>query len=263
MAQFQEKTTVLRVEQFTDQHFRITLEAPQIAAAARPGQFVMIRTGRGKDPLLRRPFSIHQTSANHTIQVYFKVVGRGTDILARVREGEIVSVFGPLGRGYKIVKDAPAVLVGGGLGIAPLLFLAKEISRQRKEANHEDLILLGARDKSEIEPLIDDFLKFGLHVQTATDDGSLGHHGFVTELLQQHDLPANTVVYSCGPEPMMAGVHAICKNKGFACQVSVESVMACGMGACLGCTKPAKNGTYTHVCIHGPVYNSEELVWNI
>ncbi len=262
MAQFQEKTTVLRVEQFTDLHFRITLEAPQIAAVARPGQFVMIRAGRGKDPLLRRPFSIHQTSANNTIQIYFKVVGRGTDILARVRDGEQVSVFGPLGRGFRIVKDAPAVLVGGGLGIAPLLFLAKEISRQKKNSS-EDHILLGARDKSEIAPLIDDFQKFGLHVQTATDDGSLGHQGFVTELLQQHDLPADTVVYCCGPEPMMAGVHAICKNSGFSCQVSVESVMACGMGACLGCTRPAKNGTYTHVCINGPVYNSEELVWSI
>lgn len=262
MAQFQEKTTVVRVEQFTDQHFRITLEAPHLAKHARPGQFVMIRTGRGKDPLLRRPFSIHQTSTNNTIQIYFKVVGRGTDILARVRDGENISVFGPLGRGYKIVKDAPAVLVGGGLGIAPLLFLAKEISRQKKSAD-EDLILLGARDKSEIEPLMNDFQKFGLRVLTATDDGSLGHHGFITELLQQHDLPANTVVYSCGPEPMMAGVSAICKQHGYACQVSVESVMACGMGACLGCTRPAKNGTYTHVCIHGPVYNAEELVWNI
>jgi len=262
MAQYQEKTTVLRVEQFTDLHFRITLEAPQIAAIARPGQFVMIRTGRGKDPLLRRPFSIHQTSTNNTIQIYFKVVGRGTDILARVRDGEQISVFGPLGRGFRMVKEAPAVLVGGGLGIAPILFLAKEISRLRKNSN-EDLILLGARDKSEIAPLINDFQQFGLRVQTATDDGSLGHHGFVTELLQQHDLPPETVVYACGPEPMMARLSAICKTAGYACQVSVESVMACGMGACLGCTRPAKNGTYTHVCLHGPVYNAEDLVWNI
>ena len=262
MSQYQEKTTVLRVEQFTDLHFRITLEAPQIAAAARPGQFVMIHTGRGKDPLLRRPFSIHQTSGERTIQIYFKVVGRGTDILARVRDGETLSVFGPLGRGYRVKTDGPAVLVAGGLGIAPMLFLAKEISRVKKDST-EDLILLGARDKAEIVPLIDDFQQFGIHVQTATDDGSHGHHGFVTELLMQHELSKKSTVYSCGPEPMMAGVAGICKAAGIACQVSVESVMACGMGACLGCTRPAKNGTYTHVCINGPVYNAEELIWNI
>lgn len=262
MSQYQEKATVVRVEQFSEKNFRLTLDCPLIAESAKPGQFVMIRTAVGKDPLLRRPFSIHQTSKSGRIQIYFKVVGRGTHILAHVKIGEELSVFGPLGKGFRLNALAPAVIVGGGLGIAPMLFLAKENSRLKKNCDN-DLIILGAREKNEIAPLLDDFRQFGLKLLTATDDGSLGHHGFVTEVLQSVELPAGCIVYACGPEPMMAGVNEICRFQGIHCQVSVESVMACGMGACLGCSRPAKKGTYTHVCLNGPVYDAEELIWNI
>ena len=262
MSQYQEKTTIVRVEQFSDTHYRLTLDSPLIAESAKPGQFVMIRTGIGKDPLLSRPFSIHQTSKGGRIQIYFKVVGRGTHILAHVKKGEELSVFGPLGKGFKLKADSPAVIVGGGLGIAPMLFLAKENCRIKKSCS-DDLIVLGAREKNELAPLLDDFRQFGLRLLTATDDGSLGHHGLVTEVLQSIEMPSDCVVYACGPEPMMAGVNAICRAQTITCQVSVESVMACGMGACLGCSRPAKNGTYTHVCLNGPVYDAEELIWNI
>jgi dihydroorotate dehydrogenase electron transfer subunit len=262
MAQSQEKATVTRVERFSETNYRLTLDCPRIAHSATPGQFVMIRTGPGKDPLLRRPFSIHQTSDAGLLQIYFKVVGRGTEILAHNRPGEELSVFGPLGRGYRIDTTAPSVIVGGGLGIAPLLFLVKENCRLKEDCS-SDLIILGAREKVEIEPLLDDFRKFNLGILTATDDGSLGHLGFVTEVLEQIQLPAGCTVYSCGPEPMMAGVSEICRFMGISCQVSVESVMACGMGACLGCSRPARNGVYTHVCVNGPVYDAEELVWKI
>lgn len=262
MSQYQENATVARVEQFSDKNFRLTLDCPLIAASAKPGQFVMIRTGTGKDPLLRRPFSIHQTSSGGRIQLYFKVVGRGTEILARVKQGEEVSVLGPLGRGFRLFADAPAVIVGGGLGMAPMLFLAKENCRLKKDCG-QDLLLLGAREKEEVEPLLEDFRQFGLRLLTATDDGSLGHHGYITELMQTIPLPPRCTVYVCGPEPMMAGVSKICKLQGVPCQASVESVMACGMGACLGCSRPAKNGTYTHVCVNGPVYDAEELLWNM
>lgn len=261
MAQYQENATVTRIEQLSDSNYRITARAPQIAGAARPGQFVMVRTGATKDPLLRRPFSIHQTSAEGGVQLYFKVVGRGTDILAHVKEGEDISIFGPLGKGFRISAGAPAVLIGGGLGIAPLLFLAKEISRQKKQAQ-EDIIILGGRSQEEVEPLLADFQQFGFQLLPATDDGSLGYHGFVTEVFESLKLVLDSTVYACGPEPMMAGVHEICKKRKLACQVSVESVMACGMGACLGCSRPARNGTYTHVCCNGPVYKAEELIWN-
>ena len=262
MAQYQENATVRRVEDLGADNFRMTLDSPQISKGAQPGQFVMVATGPGQDPLLRRPFSIHQTTSKGELQLYFKVVGRGTEILSHVREGEQVSVFGPLGKGFRLVKDHPAVLIGGGLGIAPLLFLGKALCRL-KIALEGDSIILGARSKNELEPLVADFEQIGQNLLLATDDGSLGHHGFVTEILKAAELPDDSIIYCCGPEPMMAAVAKICHDRGWGCQVSVESVMACGMGACLGCSKPSKNGTYTHVCLNGPVYNAEDLVWNI
>ncbi len=262
MSQYQENATVTRVEQFSPTNYRLTLDCPKVAGCAKPGQFVMIKTGIGKDPLLRRPFSIHQTTLEGKIQIYFKVVGRGTDILAHVKEKETLSVFGPLGRGYRLNKNAPTVIVGGGLGIAPLLFLVKENCRLKKDCR-QDLVILGARQKSEIEPLLDDFRQFGISILTATDDGSLGHQGVVIEILDSIELPAGCTVYGCGPEPMLAGLSGFCASRGIPCQVSVESVMACGMGACLGCSRHAGNGGYTHVCLNGPVYDAEDLLWNM
>lgn len=259
MSQYQENATVARIEQFANNNFRLTLHCPQIAASAKPGQFVMIRAGVSKDPLLRRPFSIHQTSTGGRIQIYFKVVGRGTEILAQVKKDQEVSVLGPLGQGFRLNLNTPAIFVGGGLGIAPMLFLAKENCRLKRKCS-DDLIVLGAREKSELEHLLDDFKRLGLRLLTATDDGSLGHHGFVTEIMQSA-LPLGCTVYACGPEAMMAGVNKICQSQGIPCQVSVESVMACGMGACLGCSRPAKDGTYTHVCLNGPVYDAGDLLW--
>jgi dihydroorotate dehydrogenase electron transfer subunit len=261
MSQYQENATVTRVEQFSPRNFRITFQAPSISGSARPGQFVMVKAGVGKDPLLRRPFSIHQTSFDGALQLYFRVVGRGTDILARVKVGEEVSLFGPLGRPFRLDHSRPAIIVGGGLGIAPLLFLAKENCRVKKDCSR-DLLVLGGREKVEVEPLLDDFNEFGLATYTATDDGSLGHQGYAMEILETLELPGDGILYVVGPEAMLAAANDFAKRKGLPCQVSVESVMACGMGACLGCTRLAKNGTYTHVCLHGPVYDAEKLVWS-
>jgi dihydroorotate dehydrogenase electron transfer subunit len=262
MSQYQENATVTRVERFSERNYRVTVHSPQVSAAALPGQFVMIKAGLGKDPLLRRPFSIHQTTSEGDLQLYFKVVGRGTDILSRVKKDEVISVFGPLGRGYRLDENSPSVFLGGGLGIAPLLFLAKENCRIKKHCG-QDLLILGGREKSELEPLLTDFNEFGLSTFTSTDDGSLGHKGNAVEILETIDLPEHCTVYACGPEPMLAAASGFCKKNTIPCQVSVESVMACGMGACLGCSRPAKNGTYTHVCLNGPVYDAEKLVWNI
>lgn len=260
MSQYQENARIIRFEQLTEENVRLTLQSDEIASVAKAGQFVMIRTAMGKDPLLRRPFSIHQTSSNGTIQILFKVTGRGTSLLAHAKVGEELSVFGPLGHGFDIRPDKPACLIGGGMGIAPMLFLAKSICQQKKGVT-EDIILFGGRNKSEVEPLAGDFEQFGMRLQTATDDGSYGQKGFVTELVKDLDLPANSVVYACGPEAMMKALNEFCEIKGLECQVSVESVMACGMGACLGCNIPAKSGEYVHVCFEGPVFQAEDLVW--
>ncbi len=263
MPQYQEKTIVTRVEQLSADNVRLTLKAPDIAGTCKPGQFVMIRTAAGKDPLLRRPFSIHQADAAGSIQIYFKIVGRGTEILARVREGEELSVFGPLGKGFRINENVPVCLIGGGLGIAPMLFLAKEISRRKRVNTDNDIIILGGRSKGDVEPLMADFKQINMQTQAATDDGSFGEHGFVTDVLRKVQLSSNTIVYACGPEPMMGAIAAYCNDHNLECQVSVESVMACGMGACLGCNRPVDDGKYVHVCLDGPVFDAKELKWNL
>lgn len=260
MAQYQENATIIRFEQLTEDNIRLTLQSDNIAAVAKPGQFVMIRTALGKDPLLRRPFSIHQSSTNGRIQILFKVTGRGTSLLAHCKEGENLSVFGPLGHGFDIRPDRPACLVGGGMGIAPMFFLAKMICRMKK-STASDLIVFGGRTRKEVEPLVADFEQMGVRLLTATDDGTYGAKGFVTELIHGLELPRETVVYGCGPHAMMHQLHIFCHSRGMECQVSVESVMACGMGACLGCNIPAKNGEYVHVCYEGPVFKAEDLVW--
>ena len=152
--------------------------------------------------------------------------------------------------------------MGGGLGIAPLLFLAKEISLSTRDHSN-DRILLGGRSSAEVEPLVADFEEIGLPVSCVTDDGSYGSKGFVTALLESQELPPGTQVYACGPDPMLEVVQHQCRTRGFGCQVSIESVMACGMGACLGCNVSGSNGGYVHVCIDGPVFRAEELQWNM
>lgn len=262
MPQYQEKTIVTRIEQLSEENARLTLKAPLIAAAAKAGQFVMIKAAAGRDPLLRRPFSIHQIDSSGHIQIYFRIVGKGTELLARAKVGEEISVFGPLGRGFRIPESAPVCLVGGGLGIAPMLFLNKEVCRVKKGCAN-DLLVLGGRTASDVEPLVPDFQQMGMQIMSATDDGTYGKQGNVTDILKSVDLPGDTVVFACGPEPMMAAVAFYCKQNGLACQVSVESVMACGMGACLGCNRPAPDGGYVHVCLDGPVFDAEEMVWSL
>lgn len=261
MSQFKEKTEITRIERLTSDVFRLTLESQEIASRAKPGQFVMIRTGKGKDPLLRRPFSISQTSSGKYFQILFKVIGRGTSILAHCREGECLSVLGPLGSGFKYDCNADNCLVGGGMGIAPLLFLGK--SMLRKSTLKPPTIVLGARNKEELVPLIKDFKELGLSVYPATDDGSLGTHGLVTDVIKGLDLAPTCKMSVCGPTPMMTAVHFFCKKKGISCQVSMETAMACGMGACLGCIVPLAQGGYGHACSDGPVFDAKELLWQV
>jgi len=261
MSQFQKKTQITRLEQLTSDIVRITLDSPDIAAIAKPGQFVMLRTGNGSDPLLRRPFSISQTSNGRYFQILFKVVGRGTSLLAHCREGEYLSVLGPLGSGFEVACTGLNCLVGGGMGIAPLLFLGKMMSRKCPAS--PPLVVIGARTASELAPLVKDFEELGLPVYSATDDGTLGHHGFVIDVLKGMDLGPGCRTYVCGPYPMMLGVHRYCRDKGFPCQVSMETSMACGMGACLGCIIPVAKGGYAHACSDGPVFDAEEVLWEL
>jgi dihydroorotate dehydrogenase electron transfer subunit len=253
---------VLKKELLADDIVRMTCDAPEVARLARPGQFVMVRPGKGYDPLLRRPFSLHQVTGQGWIQVLFKIVGKGTAMLAETGEREKLEITGPLGQGFELKSRDKFCLIGGGMGIAPLFYLATEIQRQKPGAR--TLALLGARNSGELQQLAAEFAGIGVKLFLATDDGSLGHHGFVHELMTEHMLgEVDWQVCTCGPHPMMKSVARICDINGWHCQVSLETMMACGFGACLGCAVPRRDfsGDYLHVCKDGPVFDANEVAW--
>jgi dihydroorotate dehydrogenase electron transfer subunit len=260
MSEHQENSIVHAVEKLSDSFHRLTLHSPLIAAAAQPGQFVMAACGPSLDPLLRRPFSIHRRIGSDSIQLLFRVAGRGTRLLSEVRPGQSISLIGPLGRGFRLSSATSVCLIGGGIGIAPLLFLADRLQSILPAAPN-CTVLLGSRSAQELKPLAAEFSTLECRVETATDDNSLGHHGFITDLLPSH-LAQVQKVYVCGPHPMMATVADLCQAAEVACEASLEAHMACGLGACLGCTIHGADHRYKHVCKHGPVFNAREVVWN-
>ncbi len=238
------------------------VRSPEIAAEARPGQFVMIRMGQGMDPLLRRPFSICGVR-DDLVFVLYRVVGRGTQILSDAREGDALAVLGPLGTGFRwFDKACPPVLVAGGMGVAPLLFLADSVAAGPSAF----FVGFGSADQV-VRP--DALGVQGMGISIATDDGSAGHHGLVTELLENHltGLTGNPgIVFACGPVPMLKAVAAITRKRGIPCQVSLEAAMACGLGACQGCAVRASSGqgrAYWHVCQDGPVFDATGVDWGV
>jgi len=259
MPPYQQKGEIISSEKLGAEIYRFTVKAQDIAVEARPGQFVMIKVGDGLDPLLRRPFSVHQVVEGGLIQILFKVVGKGTAQLSKLHTGGDLDILGPLGRGFMIGTGQNHCLVGGGIGIAPLVYLVKQLLKKNEPANIK--VLLGARTKDEIYVLADDFGSLGLEVLTATEDGSLGIKGLVTDLMSS--IPESPdMIYSCGPYPMLRAVAGVCKAKSWRCQISLEAIMACGLGACLGCTVlGADMQGYVHVCKDGPVFNTEEIAW--
>jgi len=235
--------------------------APEIVAAASPGQFVMIRAGSALEPLLRRPFSIGGTLQGELLLILYKVVGRGTALMAEVKKGDHLAVLGPLGRGFSQPRPGKRpILAAGGIGIAPLIFMAQALSASRP------LFLAGYRRAAERVP----FDKFGLteeNLLIATDDGSAGHHGFVTDLLETRISQvekAEVIVYACGPAAMLKKVAALTIAGQTSCQMSLEANMACGLGACQGCAVKASipdRLTYYLVCKDGPIFPARAIDW--
>ncbi len=251
---FEKRVKIKKNEELGPGYFRMELDCPEIAAAGAPGQFVMVRVTEALSPLLRRPFSISDVDAGGSIALLIRVVGEGTRILSEKKAGESVDVLGPLGKGFDIGGlSGPALLVGGGIGAAPLIFLARRLA----EKGVPGRVLLGGRTAADIlcAPV---FESLGMEAETATEDGSLGRKGLVTELLAQALTPGASAftVFSCGPEGMLKAVAGMCRRSGAACQLSLEAAMACGMGACLGCATPRSGGGYLHVCTDGPVVSA-------
>ncbi len=261
MPQFQKKAILLQNKKVTEDIYKITLESPEVARAARPGQFVMVKAFNGFDPLLRRPFSIYQVTDNGNLQLLYKVIGKGTKLLAGMKPEQHIDIIGPLGRGFAFDRSKICI-VGGGIGVAPLFHLMKRVLRSPHPS--KVTVLMGARSREEMLGITQDFEKLGVELGVATDDGSMGHKGPVTELMGEiRDQDAGWTVFSCGPYPMLKAVAKICDEYGWECQVSMETMMACGVAACLGCAIPAaaEEIGYLHTCKDGPVFDARELAW--
>lgn len=211
-----------------------------------PGQFYMVRGWNTLDPFLPRPISIADIE-NGRLKLLYEVRGRGTHIISKLKKGDILSVLGPLGNGFDLKKEGKIALITGGIGIAPMLFLAKNLAG-------EIHIYSGFRKNAYFLDQIRPYIK---SLNIATEDGSVGHKGFVTELFNPSEYD---FVYTCGPTPMMEAVMNICKDN-VPVFVSMESRMACGIGACLGCTVKTIRGM-ERVCKEGPVFKGEEVMLN-
>ncbi len=259
----QEKAKILANLKIIDKYYKVVLFSSQIAKGIQPGQFVMIRVTETTEPLLRRPFSIHRVKRKK-IEILYEVVGRGTKILSEKRPGEYLDILGPLGNGFDInlksgEQKPKILLVAGGIGVAPLLFLAEQliIHTLRPSA-----ILLGAKTKRQI--LCEkEFKELGLDVKISTDDGSKGFKGKVTDLLRDFLSTANTqqrvTIYTCGPRKMFREISLISKEHKASIFGSLGEYLGCGVGACLGCVVKTKRG-FKRVCKEGPVFDIDEIV---
>lgn len=260
-----------------------SFHAPELASGSRAGQFVHVRTGDYSGLVLRRPFSINTADpATGIVTLHFRTVGRGTEWMARVREGETLDMLGPLGRPFEVdPRSHHLLLVAGGLGMAGIRMLADEAVRDGRQVT----ILFGALSANHVYPssLLPDEIEYVV----ATDDGSLGHHSLVTELLPDYEAWADQA-FACGPYPMLArlaqlaagrrarlGVAKLGRKRGAGkadplgsssarrksfLQVSMEQTMGCAVGACLGCSIIGVEGP-VRVCREGPVFAAEEIAW--
>lgn len=258
-----------------DRTYRIRLDCPDIAAAIRPGQFVMLRLPNTTDPLLGRPFALYDNVLDAAgtpvgLDVVYLVVGKMTGRLTGVAAGATLGVWGPLGKPFLDVGTPERVtFVAGGIGQTPFLALARELLGTRgyggdapRKRTERVALYYGVRTAA-LAAGVDDFRAAGVDVRLASDDGSVGFKGFVTQLLESHGKTGPLV--GCGPEPMLHALAKLAKGWGVPCQVSLETPMACGVGVCFSCvtkvTTPDGGWDYRRVCVDGPVFDAGGLAW--
>ncbi|MDD3652889.1 MAG: dihydroorotate dehydrogenase electron transfer subunit [Desulfotomaculaceae bacterium] len=254
---------ITKQERIVPGHFRLSLSSPDIVTAARPGQFLQVRCGSTLDPFLRRPISIHAVDRKKgEVVLFYRVAGRGTSLLAEKRQGNSVSLLGPLGRGFSLPEGkARVAVVSGGIGIAPIYFLLVELAMYGVSAD----VFLGAATAEQLF-FFKEIKGFGYRVEIATDDGSAGYHGLVTDLFAESIPLSNeyAMIYGCGPGGMLRRLAEIIRSAGAPGELSLEERMGCGVGACLSCVcKTSGEGKvqYQRVCTEGPVFPANEVVW--
>lgn len=249
-----EDAAVLENKKSTADICELLLAAPVLAKQVLPGQFIHAKT-TGDGLLLRRPISLAGADAKSgVIRLFYRIVGKGTAALAALKQGDNLNCLGPLGQGFDLSCERP-LLVGGGMGIAPLIFLAEKLKSKQVD------VLLGGKNQVELfwreiyAPLVKE-------VFVTTDDGSLGKKGFTVDLLPELlDKKEYDRIFVCGPQIMMEGVAKIAAMRKISCQVSLEKHMACGIGACLSCTCEGKDdGKRKKICSDGPVFWAEEVL---
>ncbi|MCE5303790.1 MAG: dihydroorotate dehydrogenase electron transfer subunit [Planctomycetaceae bacterium] len=257
--------------------YRVRFACPEIARRVTPGQFVMLRLAQCNDPLLGRPLAVYDVTPDEAgrpyfVDVVYLVVGKMTRLLTEFFAGSRLEVWGPLGNGFPPTPAEHLVMVAGGIGQTPFLSLAREYLGQRTYGDpprqvpraHRVTLCYGAKN-AEYLAGVEDFRKAGVTIQLSTDDGSLGHHGLVTELIEpvveRSAWPCRIVC--CGPEPMLQATAAVAERLGLPCLVSLESPMACGLGVCFSCVKKIRdregNWDYRRTCVEGPVFRAEDV----
>ena len=279
---------VVANKQIAPEYFSMRLAGPARLARFRPGQFLMLGWTDGRDPLLSRAMSIRSAkcevrSVKCEVEILYKVCGRGTALLAAMCPGRSLRVLGPLGNGFEIPRNVTsAVLIAGGIGVPPIAALTEVLATRRAARGTQVAVFLGGRSKTDLL-CVTDLRRAGATVRVATDDGSGGHKGLVTELLEQylHTLhlapctksPRSPLlkrgvggIYACGPYPMLAAIAPIAERHNMPYQASMEANMACGFGACMGCVVPvrgnARERTYRLVCKDGPIFDGREILWD-
>jgi dihydroorotate dehydrogenase electron transfer subunit len=257
------------------QTIRLRLLCPELARAIRPGQFVMIRMPRYSDPLLGRPFALYDTvlgAGGHpvAVDIVYLVVGKMTGMLANVRRGDTVDVWGPLGNGFPDYDGIEHIaLVAGGIGQTPFLAHVRDLLGQRgyggrppRRAAQRVSLYYGVRN-ADLLAGVEDFRGAGAAVHLASDDGSAGFHGFVTALLGTHEPPQQIV--GCGPEPMLQALAEMARRWNVPCDLSLETPMACGLGICFSCVtrvSTPEGWDYRRVCVDGPIFDANQLSWD-
>lgn len=276
MATKQIRAKALYNKEIALSYYKMGILCPEIPSLILPGQFLMLRawSKEGYDPLLNRPFGIYKVIGEEEgIEILYKAVGRGTRIMAEIKPGEDIEILGPLGNGFPILKDWQEIfIVSGGVGIAPFYHLIWWI-REKKGLYPAITLYHGGKGKDDMV-CVDDFKALSIGLRLATEDGEVGLKGLIGKYFK-NDITEGirpSVIFACGPKGMLKEVAKVAIENGILCYVSIDRVMGCGIGTCLGCvvkTRRCKDMEregglgwgYSRVCVEGPVFDARDIIW--